>query len=276
MKSLYGLLGEKLSHSFSPQIHSFIFDETKIDGSYHLFEVSGNELKEAIKGLKVLGIKGVNVTIPHKIDAMKYLDIISDEAKKIKAINTICFKGNKTIGYNTDYYGFGMMLYKYNIDVKNKRIVILGTGGASRAVVQYLLDKGSKEIIFITRNLKKAQKKLSGYKILTYNDLEHLKEKDILINCTPCGMYPNVEDCPVDKQVVSKFKVAIDLIYNPEKTLLLKYSKELNLKSINGLYMLVAQAIKSEELWNNIDIESDVVNEIYDRVYSLLYGGKSI
>ncbi|MTI71680.1 MAG: shikimate dehydrogenase [Firmicutes bacterium] len=275
MKNLYGLLGGNLSHSFSPKIHSLIFDERKIDGFYHLFEVSDNELKEAIKGLKVLGVKGVNVTIPYKIDAMKHLDIVSDEAKKIKAINTICFKENKTIGYNTDYYGFGMMLDKYNVNVENKSIVILGTGGASRAVVQYLTDNGANEIIFITRNLKRAEKKLSGYKILTYNDIKHLKEVDILINCTPCGMYPKLEESPVNKQVISKFKIVIDLIYNPKETLLLKYSNELSLKSINGLYMLIAQAIKSQELWNDIDIKPDTIDGIYDRVKSLLYKEKN-
>ncbi|SHK08712.1 shikimate dehydrogenase [Paramaledivibacter caminithermalis] len=263
---LFGLIGEKLKHSFSPAIHSIIFRELNIEGYYNLFEVKKGDLKDAIYGLKALGIRGVNVTIPYKIDIIKYLDNISDEAERIGAVNTICFRDNKAIGYNTDYFGFGIMLDEFNIDIRGKNSVILGTGGASKSVMQYLLDKGIGDITFASRDISKAKEKFKNHRAISYNDIKSLNKKDIIINCTPCGMYPNVENCPVSKKDISKFHTAIDLIYNPRETLFLKYAKEEGIKTVNGLYMLVGQAVKAQELWNDIKISSGAIDRIYDRI----------
>jgi len=264
VSNLYGLIGEKLSHSYSPIIHSIIFDELNIDGSYHLFEIKKEELKVALDGLKVLNTKGVNVTIPYKSILMDELDYISNEAKNIGAINTICFNGDYTMGYNTDYYGFGMMLDKYNIDLKNKNVVVLGTGGAAKAIIQYLADNKVANITLVSRNREKAKDLFNQYKLISYSDVNKLKDQDIIINCTPVGMYPNIDRSPLDKKELSGFKIAIDLIYNPQETMFIKYAKELGLKSMNGLYMLVGQAVKSQELWNNIKIDTDIVEKIYN------------
>jgi shikimate dehydrogenase len=275
LSSLYGIIGEKLGHSFSPIIHSIIFKELCIDGYYHLFEVNNEHLKDTVCGLKALKAKGVNVTIPYKIDIMKYLNDISIESTKIGAINTICFKDNKAIGYNTDYYGFGIMLNKYNVTVKDKTAVILGTGGASKAVVQYLLDKEIKDIVFVSRDISTENEKFKEFKLISYNEIKHLKQQDIIINCTPCGMHPNVNISPVNKEDMSKFKVAVDLIYNPAQTLFLKDAKELGLVSINGFYMLIGQAVKSQELWNNTQIDSAICDKIYDTISLILQGGNN-
>ena len=136
----YGLLGEKLSHSLSPEIHSELLRLMNKAGGYKLFEVERNKLKDFTESLKLLKIRGCNVTIPYKRDIMEYVDFISDEAKKIGAINTIYLNEGKLYGYNTDYFGFGYMLKVSNIDIKDKIAVILGNGGASRAVVHYLVD----------------------------------------------------------------------------------------------------------------------------------------
>ena len=263
--SLYGLLGEKLKHSISPKIHSLIFKEGNIQGYYHLFEVEKENLGSAVEGLKALCAKGVNVTIPYKVSVMEYLDEISIEAKKIGSVNTICFNGNKTIGYNTDYYGFGIMLEKNNITVANKSAVILGSGGASKAVLQYILDKGIKDVKIVSRDVSKIKctDKMKYFNLISYDEIKYLKGKDIIINCTPCGMYPNLQCSPVEKEVISDFSVAIDLIYNPSETLFLKYARELGIKGVNGLYMLVGQAVAAEELWNNISIS---VDKIYDKI----------
>lgn len=266
LKRLYGLLGEKLGHSFSPQIHSSIFKKLNIDGYYHLFEVDKLDLQQAVLGFKALKVKGVNVTIPYKVDVVKYLDDVSPEGKNIGAINTICFKDGKTIGYNTDYYGFGMMLDKFNVKVKGKNAVILGSGGASQAVLQFLLDNGVNEVTFATRNEEECRKKFNKFKVISYDKIKSLKDGGIVINCTPVGMHPNVESSPLSKEDVLKFTTVVDLIYNPEETLLLKYAREQGIRGVNGLYMLIGQAVKAQELWNSIIINKETVDKIYEEI----------
>lgn len=262
---LYGLLGEKLSHSLSPEIHTRIFDLINIKGAYKLFEVKEEDIEKFIQGLKVLKIKGSNVTIPYKEKVMKYLDEISEEGKKIGAINTIYLKEDKLYGYNTDYYGFGFMLESNAIEVENKIAVILGNGGATKAALQYLLDKEVEKIYIVSRNPKIDNYKLNKVEIIGYDNIKNIKA-DILINSTPIGMYPKDGVSPVDKEVINNFKVLVDLIYNPEETEFLRIGKTLNKKTVGGLYMLVAQAVKAEEIWNNIKIDEDVIKEIYKEV----------
>lgn len=265
MSNFYGLIGLKLGHSFSPKLHSLILKNTNSNAVYNLFELNQSNLKTAIDGLKALGCMGVNVTIPYKVDVIQYLDTLSHEAKKIGAVNTISFNNGILTGYNTDYDGFGASLKKANIGIKRKNAVILGTGGASKAVVQYLIDNNINEIIFVSRN-PKNQCNINNFKIISYNDIEKLKNQDLIINCTPCGMYPDIYDCPIDKNILSKFSTAIDLIYNPSETVFLQQSKEIGLNAVNGLYMLVAQAIASQEIWRRIKISNELVDKIYNEI----------
>jgi shikimate dehydrogenase len=267
LKQLYGLLGESLKHSISPEIHSLIFKEINIDGYYHLFELERDNLKTAVYGLKALGAKGVNVTIPYKIPIMEFIDELSPEAEKIGAINTICFYDNKTRGYNTDYYGFGMLLDKNNIKIQNKKAVVLGSGGAAKSVLQYLVDKGIKTISVVSRATAalKRNPEFKDFSLISYSELNQLKDEDIIINCTPCGMYPNVDNSPVPRDIVTKFSAAVDLIYNPCETLFLKHAKESSIAYMNGLYMLIGQAVCAQELWNNIKISDEIVDKIYNQ-----------
>lgn len=268
VNNLYGLLGEKLGHSFSPHIHSLIMQKLDIKGYYHLFEVEKEKLEYAVTGFKNLNIKGVNVTIPYKTEIIQYLDETSEEAQKIGAVNTICFDKDKAIGFNTDYYGFGMMMNKFDIKIKNKNAVILGTGGASNSVAQYLLDSGIDKITFVSRDINKARSKFKDFEVIEYEDIKNLKNHQLIINCTPCGMYPDTQKCAVEKEVINSFDCAVDLVYNPSETLFLKYAKAMGLKAVNGLYMLVGQAVKSQEIWNNVQIGEAIVDEIYDEVLS--------
>ncbi|MDP4143513.1 MAG: shikimate dehydrogenase [Bacillota bacterium] len=273
MGGFYGLLGEKLGHSISPEIHSLIFKELNIEGSYNLFEVDKEKLQDVVVGLKALKSKGVNVTIPYKMDVMEYLDEISQEAKTIGAVNTICFNEGRTTGYNTDYFGFGMMLDKYDVQIKDKKAVVLGIGGASMAIFQYLVDKEASEIYLVTRNKEKGldtlreqiENCLQDKKVfvISYDELEGFEKGDVIINCTPCGMYPKIDSSAVGKNIVEKFSAAVDLIYNPAETLFLRYARECNIKAVNGLYMLVGQAVAAEELWNNIKIDKSITNNIH-------------
>lgn len=265
----YGLLGEKLSHSLSPEIHSEILKLLKKDGAYKLFEVNKDKIKDFTEALKLLKIKGCNVTIPYKKDIMKYVDIISDEANKIGAINTVYLNQGKLYGYNTDYFGFGYMLKVSNIDVKDKIAVILGNGGASRAVLHYLLDNNAKEVYIVSRNPKKDNFLLQNVKLISYEDLKLLKG-NILVNSTPVGMYPNTEESPVTKEVINNFDALVDLIYNPMETKFLSYGQELNKKTVGGLYMLVGQAVKAQEIWQDTNINEDIIENIYNKIKSNL------
>lgn len=263
MSNFYGLIGEKLGHSFSPTINGLVLKKINANGVYNLFEVKKGNLKEAVNGLKVLGCSGANVTIPYKIEVMKYLDEISEEASKVGAVNTIVFGGDRLKGYNTDYFGFGLTLQKYKINVKNQSAYILGTGGASKAVLRYLADNGIKAMTYVSRNASETLK--NDIAVISYEELKK-HSGDMIINCTPCGMYPAVDNCPVDKEVLSKFNTAVDLIYNPEYTLFLKLGMELGLKTANGLYMLIAQNAAAQNVWRGINIPLKVIDEVYKEI----------
>jgi shikimate dehydrogenase len=245
----FGLLGEKLIHSKSPQIHKEILKYINREGTYKLIETSKEKMSQYINKYD-----GLNVTIPYKIEVIKYLNDITDVAKNIGAVNTI-YKG---VGYNTDYYGFKKMLNIKNIDVENKMIYILGTGGASKAVHQYLKDNNSKSVIFVSRSKQNKN-------TITYSELNDVNG-DIIINTTPVGMYPNIEKSPVNNKILKNFNIAIDLIYNPLETKFLFHAKELGLYTVNGLYMLIGQAIKAEEIWQECDIEIELLEKIYNQL----------
>ena len=262
----FGLLGEKLGHSFSPVIHENILSELKIRGNYKLFECEKRDLGGRLDELKESGVDGLNVTIPYKVEIIKYLDELSQEGQALNAINTIAFEKGKAKGYNTDYHGFGMLLNKEGISIINKKAVILGSGGASRAVVQYLIDWGIGKISIVSRDSLKAKEKYKDHQVIDYDQIQSLKAYDIIINTTPCGMFPHIDKSPVSKDYLLNYHTAIDLIYNPQETIFLKYGREKGLKVINGLYMLVGQAIKAQEIWNNIEIDQDTCNRIYEKV----------
>lgn len=263
MEKLYGLIGEKLGHTYSPVIHQKIMQELNIDGHYGLFQVKRDNLPHVVSGLKALGYDGANVTIPYKTDIIKFLDCLSPEAKKIGAVNVVAIdREGMAAGYNTDYHGFGMMLKNANIKIQGENVAILGTGGASKAVSQYLRDNGIKNITFITRDFAAAKHKFPQDEVITYEQLNKLRGCSTIINATPVGMYPGIQAMPIEKKYLMNFSQAVDLIYNPSETLFIKQAKERGLKYTNGLYMLIAQAVKSQEIWNETEIPEDVTENI--------------
>ncbi|MDE7213526.1 MAG: phosphotransferase [Anaeroplasmataceae bacterium] len=237
----YGLLGEHLSHSYSKIIHTSIFKTLNIEASYSLLECKEEELKEYIDQLKQGYYSGFNITIPYKKTIMEYLDFIDEKAKAIGSVNTVYLKNGKVYGTNTDYDGFLDTIKHYQIDVFNKECYILGTGGASLAVNKVLFDLGGR-CHFVSRTPKMGE--------IGYPDLE-TKKIDVLVNTTPVGMYPNVGISPVSKEIALKAETVVDIIFNPLETQLLKDAKS----NINGLHMLVMQAIKAEEIWQERLIE---------------------
>ncbi|MBQ3252950.1 MAG: shikimate dehydrogenase [Acholeplasmatales bacterium] len=247
----YALLGAKLSHSFSPLIHNEIFKDMNIDASYHLIECESFELNEIISKLKSGEYSGYNVTIPYKKEVMKYLDEISKEALEIGSVNTIALINGKTVGFNTDYYGFYNELLHFNVEVNNKECYVLGTGGASLAINKALKDLGG-NVYNVSRNPKNGE--------ISYDDLKD-KNIDVIVNTTPVGMYPNVLNSPLPKDIVIKANYVLDIIFNPRVTKLLEYANS----NMDGLYMLLGQAIKAEEIWQN-KIYNSKIEELLKRI----------
>lgn len=258
----YGILGAKLKHTISPMINHKIFSLLSIEGAYKDFEVKPEDLSKVADSLRVLKIKGLNVTIPYKEDIMKYLDFISPEAEKIKAVNTILQKDEKLYGYNTDYFGFGKIISKNNIKIKDEVAMVLGTGGASKAVITFLLDEGVRKIYLVSRTNKTThQYDKDRVEYVTYEQLEDIKGH-VLINTTPVGMYPNVDASPVDEKVINNFNTLVDIVYNPKETKFLKIGKEMDKKVYGGLLMLIYQAIKAEEIWQGVSISEEIIEEV--------------
>ena len=247
----FALLGGKLGHSYSPSIHNKVFEYINVNATYELIELESSELEKQINKLRTSEYQGYNVTIPYKKEVMKYLDEISDEALAIGSVNTIAYIDGKVIGYNTDYYGFYETIIYNKIDIKDKDCYILGTGGASLAIYKVLKDLGG-NITYVSRTPNETT--------ISYDELEKRKI-DVLVNTTPVGMYPNVGVSPVSETVAQKAKTVVDIVFNPLKTQLLIDANS----SYHGLYMLVGQAIKAEEIWHNRKIDI-VIEDIVDYI----------
>lgn len=246
----YGLIGEKLGHSFSKIIHEKIASY-----NYELKEISRDDIDLF---MKKKDFKCINVTIPYKETVIPYLDFISSEAKEIGAINTIVNKNGKLYGYNTDYYGLRALIEKNGIDVKGKTCLILGSGGTSKTARCVLKQMDANNIYFVSRN------KRDGF--ITYEEAKEIRDVNIIINTTPCGMYPNNEGLIIDINSFPSLEAVIDCIYNPLRTNLIISAKKRGLKCDGGLYMLVSQAVKSIEYFLDKKIDSSVIDKTYNDI----------
>lgn len=264
MEKLYGLLGGKLGHSLSPQIHRLFFAYTGRSGQYNLLETELEALPQRLQEL-CRAYAGCNVTIPHKLHVMPLLDKIAQEAAVIGAVNTIKFTDGGALGYNTDYFGFGRMLAYNEIEPSGRTVAVLGTGGAARAVVKYLADQGVSRLYLVTRDVSKADAHFLEIapmaQFVDYQALRALRG-DLLVNCTPVGMYPRIAASPVDAEISAAFSASVDLIYNPAQTLFLQQARAAGHKAVNGLFMLVAQAVAAQEIWQNESYDSGLIVRI--------------
>ena len=265
--NIAGLIGHPVEHSFSPPMHNAAFDAVGLDWAYVAFDVQPSDLSKAIEGAQSLNIKGLNVTIPHKIEVMKYLNELDEVAELIGAVNTIDFKNFK--GYNTD--GIGAIKAIGEVcDVKDKNVVVAGSGGASRAISFYLAKYGVGSLNILNRNPAKA-KNLAGdisdsglisevrsdsiSKISNY-----LNDADILIDTTPLGMDPHIEDEPIAyAEDMHEDLVVFDAVYNPNETVLLKQAIKAGAKPVYGIKMLLYQGAESFEIWTGKKAPVDVM-----------------
>lgn len=247
---MFGLLGRKLGHSLSPQIH-----EKLGDYKYDLFCKEPEELDEFFKNK---ALKGYNVTIPYKVDAYKACDKLSERAEKIGSVNTCIRLSDGTLyGDNTDYFGFSYMAKKAGAVFQGKKVLVLGSGGASLTVQIVARDEGAREIVVVSRTGEN-----------NYENLSLHFDADIIVNTTPVGMFPNNGERLIDLSSFTKCTSVLDLIYNPLKTPLLLDAEELGISYSNGLVMLVAQAVKSAEQFMGCEIPEEKIDEVYEELLS--------
>ena len=238
-----GLLGRTLGHSYSPQIHSKLgaYD-------YALYEKEPDEIEDFLKNGD---FSGLNVTIPYKKTVMEYLDEVSPTAARLGAVNTIVRKNGKLIGHNTDYFGFRSMVAESRLEVQGKKVLVLGSGGASNTAVAVLKELGAIPIV-ISR---------SGQN--NYGNLRLHADAAVIVNATPVGMYPQVGVSAVDLSMFSRLEGVMDIIYNPARTKLLLDAENRGITAINGLWMLVAQAKESAEWFTGSSISDELISIIH-------------
>ena len=245
---VYGLLGRTLRHSYSPQIHALLGDY-----EYRLFEVEPQDLEAFLKKRE---FGGINVTIPYKKDVLPYLSGISDNAKRIGAVNTIIVKEDGGLyGDNTDYDGFLCLVQKSGFQVKGKKALVLGTGGASLPISAVLSDLGAREVVFISR---------SGEN--NYQNLSRHADADFIVNTTPVGMYPNNLKAPLSLSEFPNLSGVLDIVYNPQKTKLILDAERLGIPAYSGLLMLVAQGKRAAELFLGHDIPDSETDRIFKKL----------
>ena len=265
--NVVGLIGHPVEHSFSPPMHNAAFEKLDMDYVYTAFDVDPKNLENAIGGARALDIKGFNVTIPHKIEVMKYLDEIDDVASLIGAVNTIDFKDLK--GYNTDGIGAIKAICEVT-KIKNRNVLIAGAGGASRAISFYIAEYGADNLEILNRNVEKADK--LAFDILDSGLIDsvhsnsiknmNLDDVDVLINTTPVGMHPNVNDTPIALAGdMHEELVVFDAVYNPNETGLLKEAIKANAKPVYGLKMLLYQGAESFNIWTGKKAPIDVMED---------------
>ena len=241
---LYGLIGHPLSHSFSKKYFTEKFVKEHItDCEFLLFDISNiKEFRNVLE--QNPNLKGLSVTIPYKETVMEYLDEINDEAQQIGAVNTIKIENNKLIGYNTDYFGFKQSLKPF-LEISQERALILGTGGASKAVF-YALNSLNIKCLFVSRNPKNENE-------ISYEEVNEyvIRNHQIIVNTTPVGTFPKVDEKPaINYNELTSKHLLYDLVYNPSETQFLKEGKQRGAMVLNGLQMLQLQAEKAWEIWN--------------------------
>jgi len=247
----YGLIGEKLSHSFSKTVHGYLASY-----DYELKEIKKENLESFMIAKE---FEAINVTIPYKEMVIPYLFSVDENAKKIGAVNTIVKKDGNLYGYNTDFLGLKALINKAGIEILNKKVLILGSGGTSKTAYFVAQSMGAKEILVVSR--KGKENKISYEEALKkHNDAQ------VIINTTPVGMYPNIGVSPIKLECFKNLSGVIDAVYNPLKSELIIRAQELGINCLGGLYMLIAQAVFAAEKFLDTDISLEEIDKIYNSI----------
>lgn len=256
IKKEYGVVGCPVSHSMSPDMHNDAFHHLEINANYKPIHVEPSGLENAINMFRAVGLSGFNITIPHKVKVMKYLDGIDELAKEIGAVNTVILQDDKFIGYNTDGLGFLKGIQEEFGILNNKRILLIGAGGASRAIYFTFAKETNCSVDITNRTIEKAEQLKQNCKynietnILTLTDAEQSLEKyDMIVNTTQVGMSPEVDDIPIILSNLKQDVIVVDIIYNPLETKFLKNAREQGARIQNGVSMLANQGALAFEIW---------------------------
>jgi len=281
MAKFVGLIGHKLKHSISPQFQQAAFDYLRLDIRYDVWETSKDDLPQVMEGLRDASKLGANITIPHKEAVLPLLDKMDNDARRIRAVNTVVNREGKLIGYNTDASGFIRALRDDGaFSPRNKRVVLLGAGGAARAVGFALVDAGVKSLIILNRGMERGRAlawdlKISDTEViaLSWKDgrtLIALGECDLLVNCTSVGMKDSSAEgkSPLGMGLIPKRALVYDVVYNPMETPLLSAAKKVGARTLGGLPMLVYQGAASFELWTGQSAPIDIMMRAAERALS--------
>ena len=268
-----GLIGDPIEHSMSPAMHNTAFKNRGLDYVYLPFRVAKARLGEAILGVKALNIRGLNVTIPHKVSVIPLLDELDPLAEKIGAVNTIINNDGVLKGYNTDAHGFLRAMLEQDIEPDGKSIVMLGAGGASRAISFILAERGA-NLVILNRQLeldwavklgnsisRTFGKEVKALELNEQNLAPVLRKANILVNTTSVGMRPNTNETPIPARLLESDLVVFDIVYNPVKTKLLTEAESAGAKAISGLEMLVWQGALAFEMWTGLTAPLEIMRK---------------
>ena len=278
-----GLIGNPVEHSISPIIHNSLSEIIGIDMVYANFKVEKDDVRDAICGAYALNIKGLNVTVPHKSAVIDCLVDIDPLAAAIGAVNTLVRVDGGYKGYNTDILGLERELEEEQLTIKGNTCIILGAGGAARAITFLCASRGASKVYILNRSLERAKKIADAVNeharkevvyALSINDYRNITENDCLcIQCTSVGLYPNVDDVIIkDNEFYKKISAGVDIIYNPATTRFMKLCMDNGKKAYNGLKMLLYQGICAYELWNGVTITKSQCNKIYTKMQANMAG----
>jgi len=274
---IVGIIGHPIKHSFSPKMHNLTFQLQGLNYIYLPFDIPNSNLKDALKSMGVLGIRGLNVTLPHKEKIIQYMDHVSEEASTVGAINTVVNEGSHLFGYNTDINGIIESLTPYKDQITKSVVTVIGAGGGARGVLYSLIRHFNVERInLINRTEERAEaikdyikakmryEEIHTYELMAKENVKVFQSSNLIVNTTSVGMFPNVDETPTDlPESFNSSHLVFDLIYNPLKTKFLEIAELQGATIINGLKMFVVQGAKSFELWTGkvMDVEK-VTNEL--------------
>lgn len=262
----YGLIGHPLGHSMSPFIHKRLFDESGRNAEYSLIDISPEDMSAKLPGL-LESYDGLNVTIPHKVPVIEYLDSLDESAERYNSVNCICRKNGRLTGFNTDCDGFLRSVPKKNL---GGRVLLLGCGGVGRMMAIEAARHGGNVTMAVIPEANKiaddltaeVKEKISGAEISITSMDSISGEFDLLINATPVGMYPKTDACPVSREIIGRCGAVFDAVYNPVKTKLIQFAEEMGITAVGGMSMLVLQAVSAHEIWDGDSYTDEQINKI--------------
>lgn len=266
-----GVIGEPIEHTLSPLMHNAAFETLRLDYVFLAFRVKPAQVESAVNGMRALNIRGLNITMPHKSTIIKHLDRVDLSAQIVNSVNTVLNKENLLFGFNTDGVGALKALKENGVELKGRKVLLLGAGGAARAIA-YTMAKEADELAVLNRTVKQAQalaklleksfnKKISTGSLSPTDIQSNLKDSDILINATSVGMKPRAEESPVPLKLLRSNLAVMDIVYNPLETKLAKEAKAAGARVVSGVEMLIYQGAASFELWTGKSAPIEVMRQ---------------